>query len=361
MNVNDYKFVKNSNVAFVHELRNRVNQYFSDNNISKYGNFTMYFKTVCMITFFVTPYALMLSGVISNPYLVLLSWILMGIGMAGIGLSVMHDANHGAYSPNKTVNKWMSYIIFLVGGNQDNWLMQHNRLHHTFTNVEGLDVDIDSVPLLRFSPHKELKSYHKNQYIFAWFLYGLLTVSWMTIKDFSQLFKFREMGLITSQKQFNQLMTKCILGKLFYYIYIVVLPLIFINASAWIIVLGIFLMNFVAGVILSTIFQLAHVMPETAFPLPNEDHDIENNWAVHQLFTTANFAPKNKILSWYCGGLNFQVEHHLFPQICHIHYNKLSPIIAQTAAEYNIPYFSESTFRQALGSHVEMLKKLGTA
>ena len=156
-------------------------------------------------------------------------------------------------------------------------------------------------------------------------------------------------------------MTKCILGKLFYYIYIVVLPLIFINASAWIIVLGIFLMNFVAGVILSTIFQLAHVMPETAFPLPNEDHDIENNWAVHQLYTTANFAPKNKILSWYCGGLNFQVEHHLFPQICHIHYNNLSPIIAQTAAEYNIPYFSESTFKQALHSHVEMLKKLGTA
>jgi linoleoyl-CoA desaturase len=117
-------------------------------------------------------------------------------------------------------------------------------------------------------------------------------------------------------------------------------------------------MHLVAGFILSMIFQPAHVVKETTFPMPNLENEIENSWAVHELLTTANFARKNAVLNWYAGGLNFQVEHHLFPTICHIHYEALAPIVKETAEEFGLPYNEFETFSEAIKSHYDMLKRL---
>jgi len=361
-NIADIKFPKNSNHSdFIHTLRSRVNAYFISNRLSKYGDASMVFKTVVMCTIYFLPYFLMLTGWISQPLTVLLAWLVMGVGMAGLGLAVMHDANHGSYSENKTVSKYVGYIIFMISGNRENWLMQHNRLHHTFTNVEGYDMDIETPSLLRFSPQKPRTAIHQYQHIFAWFLYSLLTVSWMTEKDFGQLYIFRKMGLINSQAHFRKLMRELIISKLIYYVFIIVLPIVFIAVPFWLVLIGILLMHMVAGLILSCIFQLAHIMPSSDFPVQNEQNgDLENNWAVHQLATTCNFAPSNSLLSWYAGGLNFQIEHHLFPQICHIHYKNIAQIVQQTANDYGLPYYSEKSFWGAVGSHIKMLKQLGT-
>ncbi len=110
---------------------------------------------------------------------------------------------------------------------------------------------------------------------------------------------------------------------------------------------------------MSTVFQMAHVVNGVEQPLPNKNNIITNEWAVHQLRTTANFAKDNKLLNWYVGGLNFQIEHHLFPNICHIHYPKIAPIVEKTALDFGIAYNTKSTFLNALKSHIKRLKELG--
>lgn len=361
MSKNLATFPRGQRDELFHALRKNVGQYFEENGISTHGDHRMVIKTIFMITLYLLPYVLMVSGVWNSVGLVWLGYILMGFGMAGIGMSVMHDANHGSYSSNPTVNRWVGNVLNLVGGLSLNWKIQHNKLHHSFTNVEGHDEDIAPPPFLRFCPHEKRYAAHRFQHIYAWFFYGLMTFAWVTIKDFRQLFDYRRRGLLGRHgKQFPQLLAQVILIKILYWSYALVLPLILLDISAWHIVGGFFLMHFIAGVVMGSIFQLAHVMPEMEFPQPNEAHQLEHQFAAHQLRTTNNFAPDSKILSWYVGGLNYQVEHHLFPNICHIHYPKIAPIVKQTAEEFGVPYNSVPSFRQALAYHADMLHQLGT-
>ena len=355
------KFSPNLDTEFDRTLKKRVRDYFKENNISKHANAEMVLKTISMLAIYLVPFILMLTGVITNMWLITLCWIVMGIGMAGIGMGVMHDANHGAYSKNETLNKIIGKVIVLVGGYAANWKIQHNILHHSYTNIEGLDEDI-SAPggLLRFSPNCELKKVHRFQYLYAWFFYGLLTVSWSTNKDFVQIMRYKKLGLTETQNiKFGKLIAELIIDKLVYYAVIVALPIIFMDITWWQTILMIVMMHFVAGLILSTIFQLAHVIPETNFPVANDENTIANNWTVHQLETTGNFAPKNRFINWFVGGLNYQVEHHLFPNICHVHYRKISEIVQKTTREFGIRYNMEPSFFKALSNHVHMLKVLG--
>lgn len=355
------KFSPNLDSEFDRTLKKRVRDYFKDNNISKHANAAMVFKTFAMLSIYLVPFILMLTGVITNGWLIMLCWIIMGVGMAGIVMGVMHDANHGAYSKNETVNKLIGRVIVLVGGFAANWKIQHNILHHSYTNIQGFDEDI-SAPggLLRFSPNCELKKVHRFQHWYAWFFYGLLTISWSINKDFVQIRRYKKLGLTETQnKQFGKLLAELIFDKIVYYAIIVVLPILFIDMAWWQTILMIVLMHFVAGLILSTVFQLAHVIPETEFPMTDDMNVIANNWTVHQLETTGNFAPKNKVINWFVGGLNYQVEHHLFPNICHVHYGQISKIVQETTREFGIRYNSEPSFFRALGNHVRMLKSLG--
>ncbi len=353
------RFTNPAQSDFVKALRKRVDAYFKENRLPKTGGIRAKIKAVFMLLTYTVPYFLMLFGVVTNSWALLGLSLLMGLGMAGIGLSVMHDANHGSFSSKSWLNKFAGFSLNFLGGNVNNWKAQHNIMHHSFTNIEGYDEDINPGSVLRFSPHAEKKKFHKYQYLYAWFMYGLMTLSWTFAKDFSDVKRYSDMGLLKQLKtNFKKEMTLIIVTRFVYFIYIIVLPLIFMDIAWWQLIIGFLSIHFVAGLTLALIFQLAHVMEETEYPTPR-DGTVLNQWAVHQLQTTLNFANNKRVFSWLVGGLNFQVEHHLFPNISHVHYRKIAPIVKKTAQEFNLPYNSQNSFFKALASHTRTLYNLG--
>jgi linoleoyl-CoA desaturase len=345
---------------FASTLNKRVGEYFKQNNISRHANAEMVVKTIVMFALYFGPYFLILSGAVTTLGWLLLLVIIMGIGLAGIGLSVMHDANHGAYSKKAWVNNVIGYSLNLIGANAFNWKLQHNVLHHTFTNVHEEDEDIRPRGALRLTPHADWKKVHKYQFIYAWFLYGLMTLMWMFVNDFTRIIRYQQNGLAKKHKA-NLLNEWLILiaSKIVYIGYIFVIPVLFTPFPWWHIVIGIVIMQYLAGFILAIIFQPAHVIEGAEFPLPDADYTLENNWAIHQLLTTTNFGNRSRWFSWYVGGLNFQIEHHLFPNVCHVHYRNISTIVQQTTQEFGLPYKSATTFMGALAGHAKLLKQLG--
>jgi linoleoyl-CoA desaturase len=352
-------FSTNDQMKFFRTLNSRVNNYFKENKISKNGNWKLHLKTIVMFSIFLVPYFLMIS--LEMPFwLYLVSNLVIGIGMSGVGMNVMHDGNHGSYSKNKWVNKFMGSSIYILAGNVYNWQVQHNVLHHTYTNIYGHDEDLDSGRIIRFAKEAKWFNFQKIQHYYSIFLYGLLTINWAITTDFKQMRSYMKRKL-----SFGKLPSPAVnwsvlvITKVIYFSFWIVLPLIF-GIVWWKVILGFVVMHYTAGLILSVVFQLAHVVNETITITPNEKGEIENTWAIHQLFTTANFAPKNYIVNYFTGGLNHQIEHHIFPHISHIHYKKIGQIVKETAQEFNLPYIEYQSFRAALKSHFEILKKLGT-
>jgi linoleoyl-CoA desaturase len=342
-------------------LKKRVDNYFKTNNISRHANFGMVFKTICLFALYIVPYTLLITGTVTTGLTGWFMSILLGLGMAGIGFSVMHDAVHESYSKYKFVNKALGYSLNFLGGSKFNWQIQHNVLHHSFTNIHEHDEDISPPQMLRFSPHTKLKAIHKLQFIYAYILYGMMTFMWIFAKDYKQMIRYKKKGLIGPNVNLPREITILVVGKLLYYIMMLVLPVMLTDYTWWQVAIGFSTLHFVCGVALATVFQLAHVMEDMEYPLPSEDNKMEDAWAAHQLKTTANFSPKNPVTNWFVGGLNYQVEHHLFPNICHIHYKKISSIVEQTAKEFELPYHSYPNMFKALKSHTKMLYALGRA
>lgn len=354
------KFNRPDHPEFYNELRRRVDNYFIQQNISKYANAAMIRKTIVILLLYFVPYYL-LCAVPMFPAWQLVCWIAMGLGLAGIGMCIMHDANHGAYSSNAAVNKILGHSLNLVGGSVFNWKNQHNLLHHTYTNVVHYDEDIDDKLILRMSPHTASKKVHRFQYLYAFALYGLTTLYWALLKDFLQFRRHIVNGVNPQNKSRNRkTLLYIIVAKVFYFTYTLVFPLYFLKLPVVPWLTGFLCMHLVAGFVLTVIFQLAHTVEGTQHPLPDKEGSMENSWAIHQLCTTVDFARNNRLLAFYVGGLNFQVEHHLFPRICHIHYPKLAPIVESTAREYGIPYLYNDTFSGALSSHIRTLKRFGS-
>jgi linoleoyl-CoA desaturase len=354
------KFISNDSRQreFSAAVKKNVNDYFSENKLSKKGNLAMVIQTLTMVTIYIAPFVLILTLPMSKLVAALLT-IIMGVGVAGIGMCVMHDANHGSYSNKDWVNRLFGATLYLLGSNVLNWKMQHNFLHHTYTNVEGYDQDIASKGPLRLSKFAPLKKMHKYQYIHAFFFYGLMTISKL-VRDFTQLIDFNKAG-ITLQHHANPTYQyiKMIVTKLLYLLVIIGLPILITPFTWWQVLLGFFLMHLTAGCILSTVFQMAHVVEGTKQFNVNEAGVIDSVWAVHELETTSDFARNNLFLNYYVGGLNFQIEHHLFPKVCHIHYRKIAPIVERTAKEFGFVYNLKPTFLSALKSHIKTLKTLG--
>ncbi len=359
MNYKQITFSKIDSVKFFRTLNKRVNQHFKDNNIQRTGNWKLYTKAVIMFALLFVP--LILIFTVSMPqWALLLLKIVLGIGMAGVGMNVMHDSNHDSYSSKKWVNKIMGSSLYILAGNVYNWKVQHNVLHHTFTNVQGLDEDIDAGRIIRFSKHTKWFRVHKFQKYYSIFLYGLLTINWAITTDFKQMHSYLKRKL--SYGKFPNPATQwsiLVITKIIYYLLWIVLPILILDISWWKILIGFFVMHYTAGMILSVVFQLAHVVPNTEMPLPNSEGKLEHTWAVHQLYTTSNFAPKNRFVSWFTGGLNHQVEHHIFPHISHIHYGKIAKIVKKTTIEFNLPYNEYKTFYKAFIEHFNQLKTLG--
>ena len=349
---------KKRNLFFT-TLRQRVDNYFKENNLSKHHNNEMVIKTSILLSGYILPFIALL---IFQPSfgVSLILWSVMGFALSGVGMSVMHDANHGAYSASSKTNYWVGHTLNLLGGSVFNWKLQHNVMHHTYTNVVNMDDDIDDKLILRFSPHTKVKWYQKFQFIYAFLLYGILTIYWALLKDFVQFHKYTKTGVNKASKAQNRIiLTKIILSKIVYFSVFFVLPVFLFHIPALQILCGYLIMQFISGVLLTVVFQLAHTVENTRHPLPNENLTIENDWAIHQLNTTVNFSRNNKFISWYVGGLNFQVEHHLFPAICHVHYPEIAHIVKATAEEYGVPYLENKTFASALKSHIRTLQRFG--
>ena len=345
---------------FFTTLNQRVNEYFKTNNISRYANTQMRIKTVFMFALYTVPYILIITQTVTNEWGMLALCLLMGTGVAGIGLAVMHDANHGSYSNKSWVNNMVGYSLNVMGAGAFNWKVQHNVLHHTYTNIHDVDEDISPRGILRMTPHSDWKSIHKFQHIYAWFVYGLMTLVWVIVKDFVRLMRYHKDGLVKKQKaDIRKEWAILIATKLTYIGYILVIPMMVLSITWWQWLIGFVAMHYVAGFILAIIFQPAHVIDGTEFPMPDENGKMDNSWAIHQLYTTTNFANNSTFFSWYVGGLNFQVEHHLFPNVCHVHYKKISSIVKATTKEFDLPYKSERRFIDALVGHGKLLKELG--
>ncbi len=351
-------FPPRDGAAFLRAVRAAAADYFATNHLSSKADAGMVVKTCIMLALTFVPYALILTNRFSGPEMLGFA-MLSGLGMAGVGFSVAHDALHGAYSESDRVNNALGCTMDLIGASGYMWKITHNVIHHTYTNIHGADEDLAVSPLLRLSPHAERHWYHRYQHWYAFVLYSMTTLFWVFVKDYKYLFK-RDLGPYADRKHAPRDVAGIAAGKVVFYGWSIVVPLLVVRLPWWQTALGILAAHLVAGITLGIIFQLAHVIEETTHPEPDQTGTMPDGWSVHEMATTANFAPRNRVLNWFVGGLNFQVEHHLFPRVCSIHYPALSPIVRKLAEEYGLPYHSHETFRGAVGSHLRTLRRFGS-
>lgn len=355
------KFAPRGNDSFYDAMKREVEAYFQTNKIDQHANSLMKLKTAMMLSLYFIPYVLIVTGVASvSLWLFYPLWLIMGVGIVGIGTCIMHDSNHGAYSSKKSINNVLGSTLNFIGGYDRNWRIQHNILHHTYTNIDGLDEDIAGTILIRMSPQKPKLGIHRFQHIYAWVLYALMNLMWVVLKDFKLIFRYNKEGLLTKEKiTLRKALIELIAIKSFYIANIVVIPILFSGMSVGQVLLGFLMMHVVAGLSLAMIFQPAHVMETSSFQAPDSNMKMEDDWAKHQLLNTTNYAPGSKLTAWFIGGLNYQIEHHLFPHVCHIHYPEISKIVKNVAIRYELPYNEQPTFARAIAEHGRMLKILG--
>jgi linoleoyl-CoA desaturase len=342
--------------SFHTELKKRISNYFEEVGKSQTGNYNLFIKAVILMLSFVSVY---IHLVFFTPGVVwaILECVLLGGIVAAIGFNVMHDGAHGSFSKYKWVNHFAAFSLNILGGNSFMWNQKHNIIHHAFTNVDGIDDDIDIQPWMRMSETQKKYKMHKYQHLYFWFLYSLLYIFWIFVLDYQKYFKSK-VGTLPLKRMTVADHFVFWGFKVFHALLFVVLPIYMIGFSDW--VIGFVIFTCVAGFVLSLVFQLAHTVEHTAFPTADiETGKLEDEWAVHQIKTTANFATNNPVVSWLVGGLNFQIEHHLFPKISHVHYPAISKIIRQACQEYGLVYIEYPRVRYAVASHVAFLRQMG--
>lgn len=347
----------NRNNDFYQSVKLSVDEYFTRHKLKKTGDWRLYSKTVILILTAIGIYCvLMFTNV--NAWLALLMSMSMGFILASIGFCVMHDANHGSYSTKPMLNDFLGLSLNAMGGSSFFWKQKHNIIHHTYTNVDGVDDDIAKSPIIRQCESQRWVPAHKVQHLYLIPVYSLSVIFWVFIMDFTKYFS----GKIYTTDAWKMSTKNHIIfwaTKILYVVFYIVLPIMVWGFLPWLI--GYMALNATMGLTLSLVFQLAHVVENTEFehvPLDTTKH-IETAWAEHQVKTTSNFAMNNPVISWFVGGLNFQIEHHLFPRVSHIHYPAISKIVMQKCKEFNLPYNKYDTLFEALASHFRMMKFLG--
>ena len=343
------------NLTFTHELKNRVNEYFEKNNIAKTGNFKLYSKAIILIVLLLAVY---IHVVFFTPGVVwaLLESVALGFLAAAIGFNVMHDGSHGSFSKYRFINRLAAHSLDALGGSSVMWSAKHNIIHHTYTNVEGVDDDIDAQPYLRLSPDQKRYKIHKYQQYYFLALYAFLYFFWVFQGDFKKYFT-QKIGDIQIPPMKWKDHVSFWGSKILFVSIFMLIPIYMIGFGAWLLGFIVFLAT--TGVLISVVFQLAHTV-EKCETVHAVDAKIEQEWTVHQLLTTCNFATQNRIVNWFTGGLNFQVEHHLFPRISHIHYPAISKITKEVCEKYNVTYNEYKHTRDAILSHIRYLRRMGT-
>jgi linoleoyl-CoA desaturase len=299
-----------------------------------------------------------MSDVLSDsPVLLIMAFSLLGFANIFITFSSVHDAIHDAISPKRWVNRLLARGMDFVGASSYLLRQMHGE-HHRWVNIHGIDVTLETHGLFRFTPHEPWKPIHRFQHIYIPFLYSMAQLQWITFKDFKWFFGENHIGNIKNVKHPLSEYIILFISKVTYYTLTLVLPLVFLSASWWLIVIGWVSIHILSGLTFALIFQCTHVYDGTTYPMPDGEGNIENNYALHVLNTTADFSRNNSIGSWLMGGINIHVMHHIFPNICHVHYQKITPILIKTAREFGIEYQEYNTFSEAFIAHFTMLKHL---
>ena len=347
----------NKNNSFHQELKFSVEEYFSTTRLNKTGTWKLYIKALTLV-----PSALCLYFILLFAHLTLIPGILisgiLGFILASIGFNIMHDACHGSYSRKAWVNNLMGLSLNLLGGNAFIWKFKHNIVHHTYTNIDGIDDDIAKTPVMRMCASQPWIKAHRFQHVYVVILYAISSFAWVSLMDFNKYFKQK---VNNSDLQKMDLTEHVIfwVSKLMYAVFYIAIPVHFAGWTAW--AIGFISMHIIMGLTLAVVFQLAHVVEDVEFVFAPgiEPQRIDEEWAIHQVRTTANFAPRNKSVSWFVGGLNYQIEHHLFPKVSHVHYPAISHIVKKVCDRHHIHYNEFKTMSAAIVSHFHTLKILG--
>ncbi|RYY90662.1 MAG: acyl-CoA desaturase [Chitinophagaceae bacterium] len=344
------------NTAFYQSLKQETDRYFKEKGLQKTGGWALYSKALVLLPMAAGIYLYLLLGT-PPTWLALMLCAVMGLVISSIGFNIMHDACHGSYSSRKWVNDLLGLSLNCIGGNAFFWKQKHNILHHTYTNIEGLDDDIAQSKLLRQSPTQEWLPIHRYQHRYLPVAYALTLFVWIGMRDFDKYFK-KKIHNTPIQPMSTREHVIFWVSKALYGLFYVAIPIWFVGFGAW--AAGYVTMCVTAGIVLSYTFQLAHAVEGPEFEAAGlDDRTLESEWAAHQVRTTANFAPNNLFVNWFVGGLNYQVEHHLFPRVSHIHYPALSKIVREQCEKHGLPYHSFPTVSAAVGSHMRTIKLLG--
>lgn len=321
------------------------------------GGVKLLIKAIIILILYFVPFVILLM-VSPVGWIAVCLLILICFGMVGVGLSIMHDAAHDAFSKKQWLNWLMKRTIYLLGSSLMNWLIQHNLLHHTYTNIEGLDEDTRSRLLFRFSKHSPYNKRYRYQHIYAPFFYSFYSLA-KFIGDFPSLFHYAKLPLPAEYK-FN-LREECLRAisyKLIYLFIAIGLPILLTDYTWWQVLLGFISVHMVSSVLVAFIFQCAHVV-EGVEQFPEvKTKKIDASFFVHELKTTSNFL-SNWFFSELSGGLGYQIEHHLLPDVSHIHYRKFSREVKKLAEEFDYPYHVQPSFLKSIISHLKKLKLLG--
>ncbi len=346
----------NQNKYFFNTINAQVEQYFKQGNLKKTGNKKLYFKSVILISAGSAVYVLLLT---MQFHWVVAAFLccLFGFIQATIGFNVMHDANHGSYSEKKWINNLMGLTANMMGVNAGLWKQKHNVIHHTYTNIDGVDIDLNKAPFLRMCTSQKQCRHHRYQHLYCIPLYSLTTLMMIFISEFVNYFKKK----IQSNRLQKMRASDHVIfwtSKVLYIFFLLILPIMLVGLIPAII--GFSLMHVTMGLTLAIVFQLAHVVEATHFiDAHNDDHQIKEEWALHQVKSTADFATDNKIISWLIGGLNFQVEHHLFPKISHVHYPAIHKFVKEACLKFSIMHNNYPSMTSAIRSHFRFMKQLG--
>ncbi|MFN6075968.1 MAG: fatty acid desaturase family protein [Fluviicola sp.] len=341
---------------FMKSLHANVNSYFSMNKIDKSGNAKLYTKSVILIASYIAIYVSMLF--IGLPFWAALILAgALGFLQALVGFNIMHDACHDAYSSNKNLNYLFGLSMNALGSDAFMWKQKHNIVHHTFTNIDGGDDDIAKSPFLRMAPSQPRKGFHKFQHIYVTFLYAISTLLWIVLKDWLHYFKIAKYNVEVGKMSIRDHLVFWITKSLYFAMY-AFLPIYIYGVGKGILLFV--MMHAILGIVMSFVFQLAHVVENVEFDHTHGEHtEINTEWAVHQINTTSDFATDNKVVSWFLGGLNYQTIHHLFPRVSHIHYPEIQKIVKKTCEDYGVNYRYYQTMGKALASHFRHMKNLG--
>ncbi|UKJ05990.1 fatty acid desaturase family protein [Solitalea lacus] len=354
MHTQSIKFKKEGINDFYPTLKQRVNSYFDENQLSRYANMSYFIKIALLVIAFVSTYLNFIFNVESKIE-VFLSYIVLGTLVVMIFLNIVHDAAHLAIFKSKKANNVMVYFLEVFGTNNYIWKMRHLESHHIYPNMFGYDVDIKQSKIVRIADNSPYLKFHRFQHLYMPLLYFSYTLNWTLVRDFKDIFN-SEMGPKKGIKHPIMQLIILLAAKLFYFFYMLVLPAILLPFSFWTIFGGFLAMHITSSFLALLALISSHVGENAVFPQASEDGKLEHTWSEHQLLVTSDFAPNSKIVTSLMGGFNLHVVHHLFPTVSHVHYPALTKIVKETAEEFGIKYRSMS-LGEAMISHWKLLKK----